>query len=118
MLEHVPDPIAFLRSLRDTLPSGVPFFLEVPDLDWILEAGAFWVDTILPSFRTARLVVYLRTTYESGARRLCAASWAPLGSVAQDEARHRTRVLSSAGRSVPMDARTDASHKIGRGGTG
>ena len=42
VLEHIPDPVAFLRSLRKTLPTGVSFFVEVPDLDWILEAGAFW----------------------------------------------------------------------------
>ena len=42
VLEHIPDPVAFLRSLRETLPTGVPFFLEVPDLGWMLEARAFW----------------------------------------------------------------------------
>lgn len=42
VLEHIPDPVAFLGSLRETLPTGVAFFLEVPDLDWMLEAGAFW----------------------------------------------------------------------------
>jgi SAM-dependent methyltransferase len=42
VLEHIPDPVAFLDALRKTLPTGTAFFLEVPDLDWIMEAGAFW----------------------------------------------------------------------------
>jgi SAM-dependent methyltransferase len=43
-LEHVPDPVAFLGSVRDALRDHpeVPVYVEVPDLDWILSHGAFW----------------------------------------------------------------------------
>jgi SAM-dependent methyltransferase len=44
VLEHIPDPVAFVRHLRDALGdrSGVALFVEVPDLDWIVDHGAFW----------------------------------------------------------------------------
>jgi SAM-dependent methyltransferase len=44
VLEHMPDPVGFLRRLRRAIDArpGVPFFAEVPDLGWILEHRAFW----------------------------------------------------------------------------
>jgi SAM-dependent methyltransferase len=43
-LEHIPDPMAFLSSVREGLSAapGVPLMVEVPDLRWILERRAFW----------------------------------------------------------------------------
>ena len=44
VLEHMPRPDAFVRELRAALGerTGVPLFVEVPDLGWILEQQAFW----------------------------------------------------------------------------
>lgn len=44
VLEHMPNPVAFVRALRDAIGDrpGVPIFAEVPDLDWIVRHGAFW----------------------------------------------------------------------------
>ena len=41
-LEHIRDPVAFLREIRAPLPKDVPLYLEVPDLRWILDHEAFW----------------------------------------------------------------------------
>jgi hypothetical protein len=41
-LEHIPDPSSFLRQIQGALPPGVPLYLEVPDLSWIVSHGAFW----------------------------------------------------------------------------
>ena len=41
-LEHIPDPVSFLHQIRTALPDGVPIYLEVPDLRWILKHQAFW----------------------------------------------------------------------------
>jgi SAM-dependent methyltransferase len=41
VLEHIDQPIAFLSALRGAMPAA-PLFVEVPDLEWILEKGAFW----------------------------------------------------------------------------
>ena len=41
VLEHIDTPAAFLEALRDAMPAA-PLFVEVPDLDWILKADAFW----------------------------------------------------------------------------
>lgn len=41
-LEHVPDPLGFLRMIRGTLAHDVPVFIEVPDLTWTIDNGAFW----------------------------------------------------------------------------
>lgn len=37
VIEHVPDPLAFLIGLRAALGDGARLFLETPDLDWILD---------------------------------------------------------------------------------
>lgn len=37
VIEHVPDPLAFLVGLRAALGDGARLFLETPDLDWILD---------------------------------------------------------------------------------
>jgi SAM-dependent methyltransferase len=44
VIEHIADPVGFLKSAKAGLADypGVPFFVEVPDLDWIIEANAFW----------------------------------------------------------------------------
>ena len=44
VLEHIPQPINFLKSIHSALSAfpNTPFFLEVPDLTWILENKAFW----------------------------------------------------------------------------
>ena len=44
VLEHIPQPIAFLRSIGSGLASfaEIPLFFEVPDLTWIMENKAFW----------------------------------------------------------------------------
>jgi hypothetical protein len=44
VLEHIHFPLSFLKSIERALKKfpGVPFFLEVPDLWWIIEHGAFW----------------------------------------------------------------------------
>ena len=42
-LEHIPEPAAFLRTLRDNLRNpGVVLYFEVPDTERILREGAFW----------------------------------------------------------------------------
>lgn len=42
-IEHVPDPIAFLKAIRATLPddSDARLFIETPDNGWILRHNAF-----------------------------------------------------------------------------
>jgi SAM-dependent methyltransferase len=44
VLEHIPDPAAFVRDLRGAIGGrpDVPLFVEVPDLDWIVQNRAFW----------------------------------------------------------------------------
>lgn len=44
VLEHIPDPVAFLRSIHASLRcfKDVPLFFEVPDANWIIENNAFW----------------------------------------------------------------------------
>jgi hypothetical protein len=44
VLEHMPDPVGFVRELRTASETGngAPVFVEVPDLDWILAHQAFW----------------------------------------------------------------------------
>ena len=43
VLEHIPDPVAFLRTIgQGVAPDRCPCFFEVPDLAWILDNHAFW----------------------------------------------------------------------------
>ena len=42
VIEHVPDPIAFLTAIRAALPAGAPVFIETPDIDWVLRNGVFF----------------------------------------------------------------------------
>ncbi len=44
VLEHIPQPTNFLKSIHSALSKfpKTPFFLEVPDLSWILDNQAFW----------------------------------------------------------------------------
>jgi SAM-dependent methyltransferase len=41
-IEHVPDPLAFLRAIRAAMAEGTPLFVETPDIDWVLERGVFF----------------------------------------------------------------------------
>lgn len=41
VLEHIGDPVSFLNSLKLAMPD-TPLYVEVPDLDWILDNDAFW----------------------------------------------------------------------------
>jgi SAM-dependent methyltransferase len=36
VIEHIPKPVDFLKSIRATMPEGALLFLETPDLEWIL----------------------------------------------------------------------------------
>jgi SAM-dependent methyltransferase len=44
VIEHIPEPVAFLRQLCEVMTArgSVPLFVEVPDARWILRTGAFW----------------------------------------------------------------------------
>lgn len=44
VVEHMSPPVEFLKSLRSAMQAypDVPFFVEVPDLSWIIENQAFW----------------------------------------------------------------------------
>jgi hypothetical protein len=44
VLEHIPQPIEFLRLIHSELHAfpDVPVFIEVPDLRWTIRNGAFW----------------------------------------------------------------------------
>lgn len=44
VIEHVPDPVLFLRSVRAALGGSPPgrLFLETPDAAWILRNRVFW----------------------------------------------------------------------------
>jgi hypothetical protein len=42
VLEHIPQPLAFLASLRESLAPGTPVFFEVPDADYMVHQGAVW----------------------------------------------------------------------------
>lgn len=41
VLEHLGQPVDFLTALRAAMPAA-PLFVEVPDLDWILDNEAYW----------------------------------------------------------------------------
>jgi SAM-dependent methyltransferase len=43
VLEHIPDPVSFLRDLGDLTAVSAPvFFFEVPNVSWSLRRSAFW----------------------------------------------------------------------------
>jgi hypothetical protein len=42
VLEHIGQPVPFLRELRKATPAGAHVFVEVPDVTWTFRAGAFW----------------------------------------------------------------------------
>jgi SAM-dependent methyltransferase len=44
VLEHIGSPVSFLESIRHSglVTAKTPFFMEVPDLDWIVQNRAFW----------------------------------------------------------------------------
>lgn len=44
VLEHIPAPLDFVRELGAAVSAypNVPFFIEVPDTEWIIENQAFW----------------------------------------------------------------------------
>jgi hypothetical protein len=44
VLEHMPDPVGFAGELHkaSTAGHGAPVFVEVPDLEWMLNHQAFW----------------------------------------------------------------------------
>ncbi len=44
VLEHIPEPVAFLRCINNALTAygSCHCFFEVPDLSWIVENRAFW----------------------------------------------------------------------------
>lgn len=41
VLEHIDRPASFLMALRAAMPAA-PLYVEVPDVDWILDNRAFW----------------------------------------------------------------------------
>lgn len=41
-LEHIADPLAFLRTLTAHCSPDTDLYIEVPDLDWIIDHQAFW----------------------------------------------------------------------------
>jgi SAM-dependent methyltransferase len=41
VLEHLEDPLDFLKTLRQAMSNGL-LFVEVPDFEWILANRAFW----------------------------------------------------------------------------
>lgn len=42
VLEHVPDPLEFLRQLGRSVRPGTAFYLEVPNAGWMLQRGGVW----------------------------------------------------------------------------
>jgi SAM-dependent methyltransferase len=42
VIEHIPDPVALLRMVRQTLPSGARVFFETPCVEWILANQVVW----------------------------------------------------------------------------
>lgn len=62
VLEHIEDPVAFLRDLRSSVEPGTPVYIEVPDGDYVLSPGGLW-DLIYPHvsyFTTPSLELMLR----------------------------------------------------------
>ncbi len=42
VLEHVPDPLNFLKSINIANVKNCKIYIEVPDFEWIAKNGAFW----------------------------------------------------------------------------
>jgi hypothetical protein len=42
VIEHVPDPVGFLRAIRAAVDEGTPLFIETPDVEWTLRHAAFF----------------------------------------------------------------------------
>lgn len=67
-LEHIADPVAFLRSVRDANGGSGRIYIEVPCLDWILDHKA-WFDFFYEHVNYFRLGDFDRmfgTVFESG----------------------------------------------------
>lgn len=41
-IEHIPDPLQFLRGINESIEGNPLIFFETPSLEWILENGAFY----------------------------------------------------------------------------
>ena len=68
VLEHVPDPVAFLSQIRAANGGGGRIYIEVPCLDWICEHRA-WFDIFYEHvnyFRLADLDSMFGTVHEAG----------------------------------------------------
>jgi SAM-dependent methyltransferase len=59
VLEHVPDPLAFLAGLREANGGGGKIYIEVPCLDWIAHHRA-WFDIFYEHVNYFRLVDFER----------------------------------------------------------
>lgn len=59
VLEHIPDPLAFLREIRDANAGGGLVYIEVPCLDWILENRS-WFDIFYEHVNYFRLADFRR----------------------------------------------------------
>jgi SAM-dependent methyltransferase len=68
VLEHVPDPVAFLGNIRDANGGKGRIYIEVPCFDWICEQRA-WFDIFYEHvnyFRLSDLQQMFGTVHESG----------------------------------------------------
>jgi SAM-dependent methyltransferase len=68
VLEHIPDPVAFLENVRDANGGGGRVYIEVPSFDWIRERRA-WFDLFYEHVNYFRLDDFRRmfgTVVESG----------------------------------------------------
>lgn len=68
VLEHIPDPVGFLSSVKKTNRDRGKIYMEVPCLDWILDHRA-WFDIVYEHvnyFRLADFSGMFETVYESG----------------------------------------------------
>lgn len=69
VLEHIPDPLNFLKNISSPTEKESMIYIEVPDFEWIVKNGAFWdisyehcnyfslslFESILPSCETGYL---------------------------------------------------------------
>lgn len=42
VLEHVPDPLTFIKNIFEANDNKGMMYIEVPDFDWIVKKSAFW----------------------------------------------------------------------------